>query len=290
MILDNGFIKKPIKKATFIVAFLFCTNAFSAKTETYKDIIEKSYALSLQKNRAQAVQVLVNAIRKEGKKSQAVKELLQALEEVSTVFYSEKAQQQYELALSLRMSEPQAALAKLYDASNLEPENLSILLSQMRLSISLGDCAGAFQQAQKIRETNPYSDEVALVFSQAAVCTGQFESYLQMKNVSDTKKSGMVSFWMTTEIEYLFKTSNFQKARDLAQQLIHTDPKYPEAYFWDWKIDNEIKLKTDKSARKYVSTCKTITNKELRNYFIEPNLCKRTVDVEAYLKKSNTSG
>jgi hypothetical protein len=280
----------PIKKATFIVAFLFSTMAYSAKTETYKDIIEKSYSLSLQKNRAQAVQVLVSAIRRESKKSQAVKELMQALEEVSTVFYSEKAQQQFELALSLRMSEPQTALGKLSDAAALEPENLSIALAQMRLQISLGDCASALQQAQKIHETNPYSDAVALAYSQAAVCTGQFDSYLQMRNTSDVKKPTMVSFWTTAEIEYLFKTGNFQKAKELAQQLSRTDSKYPEAYYWSWKTDNELKLKADKIARKYVSICKTITSKELRNYFIEPNLCKRTADVEAYLKKSNTSG
>lgn len=284
---------KLIKRATTSVALFFSvglsSGVYAEKLETYKDIIEKSYNLSIQKNRTQAMNLLVSSIRREGKKSQAVKELMSALDEVSTAFYSEKAQQQYELALSVKATDPQLALNHLGEAAKMEPDNLTILLEQMKMQMGSGDCSAALNQAQKLREQNPYSDAIALALAQAAVCSGQLDTYVQTRNLSDTKKSNYLSYWQSVEIEYLYKTAAFAKAKELAQQVLRSETKYPEPQYWIWKIEAEQKIKAEKSAQKYTLMCKVMTTREQRNFGQDPMLCRRVSEVESYLKKNNSA-
>lgn len=292
--------RSGISKGAAVFAALFLGSSLSfaqpsakpaSKTETYLDVVEKAYNLSLQKERSQAILLLVNSIKKESKKNpKAVKDLSKALEQISSIFYSDKAQQLFELGISLRLSDPGLAAQKINDAIKLEPDNLSNNLAQMRLQIAGGDCGGALGAAKKTKEINPFSEEIDLIISQAAVCAGQFETYQQLKTYIDDKKSPLARHWMSVELEYLFKNGLFPRGLELVSGIQKTEPQYPEPYYWQWKLEIEVKGKPELAAAKYVNLCKTLSSRALRDYMAEPLLCRRTQEVENFLKKNSNSG
>lgn len=279
-----------VKKATvslISVALFFSTVVFAEpKTETYKDVIEKAFNLSLQRDRTQAVAILLGALKRETKKGRTPKDLQSALAQVSHIFYSEKAQQMYELALSFQATEPVMALSKLQEAARLEPENMSIELSIARIQILTNDCDAAIKTITRNKDQVSYLEEAQLVQAQAAVCQGQFEKYLSLRS-KDVKKSSFQIYWVSLDAEYQFKLGNFAKVKDLSQQIQTLEPAFTEGSYWDWKASGELKQKADKSAQKYLSQCKSLSTRLRRQYQAEPNLCRRTAEVETFLKKNN---
>jgi hypothetical protein len=280
---------QTMKRATLIVALFFALGAKNVSVETYQDIIDKAYNLSLQKDRTQAVSVLLGALKKESKKSTAQKELGAALEQVSKVFYSDKAQQLYELALSLKATDPSVALSKLQEAARLEPDNTSIEVAVARLAIATNDCATASARILKQKDLLSSIEELRLVAAQVALCQGKFPDYLAQKGSVDMKNSSLSSFWQTAELEYLYRTSAFSKVQEIAAALQNQDPSFPEALYWEWKAGVELKAKADKAGQKYLSQCKTMNSRQVRVYLPEPMLCRRTAEVETFLKKNNNS-
>lgn len=258
-------------------------------SETYRDLIEKAYNLSLQKDRTQAIGLLIAGSRREGKKSPASKELLQALEKVATVFYSDKAQQLYELGISLKTTDPTVALSKLQEADRLEPENLSIALELARISLSQNDCDAAAARMKKIKDLGELLEEPKLVESQAQICLGRLDEFQKNRSQIDIKKSAYALFWQVTDIEAAIKEEDFAKAKEIAMALQSVDSHFPGAYYWDWKSSQELKLKADASAQKYLNNCKTLSARQIREYSKEPTLCRHTTEVETFLKKMNNS-
>lgn len=276
-----------LKRATYVALFIG-VNVFSApKTETYKDIIEKAQNLSLQKDRGQAVLVLTKALARETKKSLAQKELTQALEEVSTFFYSDKAQQLYELALTLKTTDVPAAISKLQEASRIEPDNLLIQLELGRIQISSGDCSKALGQLKKLQEQFQFLETAQLAVGQAAVCAGNFEDYTTVKINVDMKKSALGLYWTIAELEYLNKTGSYQKLKELVLQ--RQEASYPELLYWAWRADVDQKIKADKLGQKYLAACKNLSLRTARQHQYDPTLCKHLSEVETYLKRTNNS-
>ncbi len=276
-----------LKKATLLVAFFIFLPAQAANKETYKDIIDKAYNLSLQKDRSQAVSLILGALKKESKKA-GQKDLIQALEQISQVFIGDKAQQQYELGFSLKWSDPQAALNKLIEASRLEPENASIDIAIIQQQMMLGDCDGAASRAAKYKELASYLETWKLVLAQISVCESKFADYLNSKANADLKSS-LAIYWLSIETEYYFKSSQLQKAKETAANLMKLDPIFPESYYWQWKLSQAMKVKGDKDGQRYVSLCKTMKSRQQRAYSNEPFLCRRTTEVETFLKNNNNA-
>lgn len=285
------FSKKMFQRAApWGVALFFALPAGAAKTESDQELIERAYNLSLQKDRTQAVSLLVTAAKKENnKKTGPPKELLVALQEVSGVFYSDKAQQLYELALSLKSSDPNLAVQKLNEAARQEPENQQITLEQVRLQVGTGDCDGALRQAKKWTDRNPFSEELRLVAAQAALCLGQSNEYLQIKAQGDFKKSGLEIFWQALELEQADRAGLFAKGREQAQALAKSDAVFPETYYWLWKFEHGLKLSDERSGLKYLAACKSLSSRSARQYQAEPRLCRRTAEVEQGMKKTGSS-
>jgi hypothetical protein len=283
--------RQTYRRATLIVALFFGVAAAkpAGSTETYQDIIEKAYNLSLQKDRTQAIALLLGALKKESKKTTAQKELSAAIEQVSKVFYSDKAQQLHELALSLKSTDPGLALSKLQEAARLEPENTSIEVALMRLSLSNGDCAATAGRLLKQKDLASVLEDYRLVSAQTALCQGKFSDYLGIRAGIDMKNSSLAPFWQTAEMEYLYRTAAFAKAQEAALNLQKVDAGFPEALYWQWKAELELKLKPDKVAQKYLNQCKTMNSRQVRLYLPEPMLCRRTTEVETFLKKNNNS-
>lgn len=279
-----------LKRATIIVALFFTAPVLSApSTETYRDIIEKAYNLSLQKDRTQAVTILLGALKKESKKSAAQRELLGAIDQVSKIFYSDKAQQLYELGLSLRSTDPNLALSKLQEAARLEPDNISIEVAIVRQALSANDCDGAQNRISKRKELIAAVEELKLVAAQAALCLGKIEEYVLLKSGQDFKKSNLNLHWQLAETEYFLKTKSYGKAHENVAAAQKIDAGFPETYYWQWKIAAETKQKGEKPAQKYLNVCKKLNSRQQRQYLPEPLLCRRATEVETFLKKNNNS-
>ncbi|HEX7674406.1 MAG TPA: hypothetical protein VF412_09550 [Bdellovibrio sp.] len=273
--------------AVLAVALSLPQTSFSQnKSETYKDIIEKAYNLSLQKDRQQALNILITALQKENR-PQAVAELRKAVNDVATVFISDKAQQTYEAGISLRKTDPVQAMGKLNEAVRIEADNLSIIVELARVMIAKGDCSGALDLLSKQAKLLPYNEELKLSSAQALLCQSSWVEYGKLYDSTEVKKSPLQKFWLALEVERYFKIKNFTKSQEILSIVKKTDGKYPEVSYWGWKLANTAKKTDPEDAQKYVMTCKNISANQYRQYMIDPMLCRHLTEVEADLKGLN---
>lgn len=288
--MENVLTMNHLKRVTVSVALFFAIQArANPATETYRDIIDKAYNLSLQKDRTQAVTILQSALKKEMKKSSAQRDLLTAIDQVSKVFYSDKAQQLYELGLSLRTTDPAMALSRLQEAARLEPDNMSIEVALLRQALSSGDCDGAQSKSAKRKELFAALEDLRLILAQASLCLGKLDDYALLRNAVDLKSSGYAIHWQMADSEYNLKQKSYSKALEAATSAQKQDSSFPESYYWQWRISNEAKVRSERFGQKYLSLCKVLSSRQQRQYLAEPLLCRRTADVESFLKKNNNS-
>ncbi len=257
-----------------------------SRSETYKDIIEKAYNLSLQKDRPQALNILMSAHQKETR-PQAISEIKKAVDEISHIFFSDKAQQLYESGVSLRKNELPQSFDKLVEASRIEPDNFAIVSELARVMIARNDCKNAQEIVQKQLQLVKFDDELKLTLAQSYACQGKWAEYQKLYEALPTKKNGLAKFWLALEVEKSMSSKSLTKAQENIAALKKTDEKYPEAAYWQWRFDQVQKRSNLEEAQKYVMSCKNISANQYRQYMIDPMLCRRVNDVEAELKGAN---
>ena len=276
-------------RAATLAALLFSRPLFAqpnAKAETYKDIIEKAYNLSLQKDRQQALNILLSALQKETR-PQNIAELRKVLSDVSHVFFSDKAQQLYETGISFRKTDLNQAQTKLTEALRIEPDNAALLTELSRVMIAKNDCSAAQENLNKLSKVLLYDEDLKLTAAQALQCQSLWLEYGKIYDPVEVKKSSLQKFWLVLEVERYFKLKNFTKSQDALANLRKVDAKYPEVSYWSWKLSQSVKKSDPEDAQKYVMSCKNISANQYRQYMIDPMLCRRTTEVEADLKGSN---
>ena len=281
-------IARTLKATLFGVASFFVlaptlTRASSPKKnlETYPETIQKARNLILQKNRPQALDVLVAALKNEKSNSIGFRELKKNIQEISRIFFTEKAQQVYEFSLSLKRADLAQALTKINEALRLEPENFTLLLEAARQNLIKSDCKTALELAQKTQIINPWDNELNLILAQAKMCQNDLPGYASIKEGAVI--SGSIP-WLSLEIERYLLEKNFTKATDALAQLKKIDKNYPEQYYWAWKIDIDQKINNLDSAQEYKSNCQNLTVTFYRRFLLDPRLCGRMVEVENFIK------
>ncbi|MFS4458966.1 tetratricopeptide repeat protein [Bdellovibrio sp. HCB2-146] len=284
----SAWMRAAVVAALSFSSPLLLAQSKPAKSETYKDIIEKAYNLSLQKDRQQALNILANAIKKESR-TPAVSELKKAVNDIGHVFFSDKAQQLYETSVSMRKSDPTQALAKMNEALRIEPDNFDILNETARLMIAKGDCAGAAELVQKELKVINFDEELNLTLAQAYACQSKWTEYQMLFEIHGPKKSSLAKYWYPLEIERFLSLKNTVKAQESLASLRKLDPKYPEAPYWQWRIDQALQKKNRDEALKYVMSCKNISANQYRQYMMDPALCRRVTEFDGELKGMNGS-
>ena len=272
-----------IKRATISVALFFASLSALAQTtrESHKDIIEKSYSLSLQDDRKQAIHILLSALKKE-KRQVAVKELSAALLQVASRFYSDKNQQAFEVGIASFFDDPAAALSKLNELEKSDPANLEIIKTLALLQLRQGSCGGASNEVNKLTDFVPYSEEVRLLHARTMLCSGDLEGAAKYALASDLKKGKLSVFWLSVLMEVSHRRGLFVKTTEYAAQASKQAPDFPESGYWAWKANADAV-----AAQKYLSQCKGINPRLKRSYLLEPTLCSRLSEVESFLKKSD---
>lgn len=285
--------RSTIRAAMIMAAFFILTplvwsapkQSAAKNAETQKDIIEKAFNLSLQKDRAQAMNILIAAIKQESARNVDTLELKKALEQISYVFYTERAQQTYELALSLKQTDAPQAQQKISEALRLEPDNRSLFIEMLRLLIAKGDCPSAVESATKERMRDSYDENLVLLQAQALACVGNWEGYVKAKEGLEIKKSGLYKFWLILELEHNFALKNSNKAKENLAALLKVDPKYPELHYWRWRAATG--KEKELFAQRYLKECTNISSGVYRQYMTDVSLCRKVSEVEATRKNAN---
>ncbi len=273
------------QRAVVMTALVFSAPFVFAKpvgAETYKDIIEKAHNLSLQNDRQQALNILSAAVKKETRLP-AINELKRVAKELSQTFLSDKSQQLYESALSLRRTDVNQALERAAEARRLEPENSLIVLEQARLLVGKGDCRGAQESLQKQLSLLAFDEDLRLAQAQAAVCLEKWTDYQKAKEIDGHKKATS-EFWLILEVEHQLSQKDFAKAQDLLAQIQRGAEKYPEQLYWQQIVEQKTKKPHFVTAQKYVMSCRNISVTLYRQYMVDPMLCRRVSEVEVELK------
>lgn len=249
------------------------------RTEGPSDLIEKARNLSLQKDRAQAVNILVNAMKREPVQSAGFREMRQALDEISKIFLSDRAQQQYELGLSLRKTDPRQAQARFQEALRMEPENLQIVNELARLQLSQGECEAAHESLTQARRTNPYDEQSLLTSAQAAVCLNDWPLYTSLRSQAEGRRGAYKKNWVSLEAERAYRENSETRLQEAVQAMKNLVPDHPELSFWEWHFAKTPEKKNEAAAQ-YLNHCKSLSTATLRKFLAEPFLCKKTNEVE----------
>jgi hypothetical protein len=275
------FLKFNLKTTLIGVVFCLATAHSLAvpKTENYSDLISKAQNLILQKDRLQAMNVLVAGIKKENSKSNAYLELKKNIEDLSQVFISEKAQQLYELAITLKKTDMTASTQKITEALRLEPDHLKLIIELSRNQITKGDCSSAQESLSKIIQLSPYIEELKLLQTQIYLCLNQMSELNQIRSTVDIKKSNYASQWILVDIEKFDKLGQNKAAIDSLILFKNLKLSHPEVNYWSWKLN-----KNTNDGYKYVNECKKMSTGAYRQYLMDPQLCRRLSEVESELK------
>lgn len=269
------------------VLVLVASPAFSkkeSKSETYKDIIEKAQNLSLQKDRHQAINILLAALKKESKPT-AVLDIKRSILDISHMFLSDKAQQAYETAISLKKNDLNQGLDKIIEAHKLEPDNLKIILEHSRMLMRKDDCRAGIDILNKFLRLQEFDEDLALAHAQGLACLGKWADVERISDLS--KKKQMEIYWSILNIEKLISTKQFLKAQEELTQIVKIDPSYPELSYWEFRLRQLQKINILDTGMKYLANCKNISAVQYRKYMVDPMLCSRLQFVESEMKNAN---
>lgn len=264
----------------FLLGVFTLSNSFAG--EKTKDIIQKAQNLTQQRDRILATNILIEAIQKESPTSSSYHELMEALEAVSQTFYTDKVQQLYEFALTIKKTNPTSAIDNLTEALRLEENNLKLLLALGRIYIGNNDCSKSEKIIEEAKKIHPYSKELSVLTAQMLICLNKFDEYWILRG--GVKEKDRDRSWILLDAQYYFQAKKIKKAIAAASKLYNENKKFPESYYWLWKTESVDLNKKRKHAHDYVLACKSLSIREERALTKEPLLCKAKQELEVYLQ------
>lgn len=256
--------------------------------ENFQDLIHKARNLTLQQDRLQASQVLLRGLSRESRGSTAYRELLRTLENLSTVFYTEKAQSLFAAAEAIVDSRPKEALEAYLEAYKVEERNVSILTGLARAYLKTDDCDRADARVKSAEEINPYASDVRLLRLQVLGCQKNFELLAGKLNQKDLDLESNERFVRSIQIQEALSRKDFKKVKMILTQWETSAGDYPEVYFWKWKVSRDGETQDRSAANKYVQLCQALTPRKKRTFAPDVDLCKGKEAVEAFLRETET--
>lgn len=257
--------------------------------ETFQDLIQKAQNLTLQQDRLQASQVLIRGIQRESRNSAPYKELVKALEELSSVFYTEKAQNLFATAESLVAQKPREAIDSYFEAYKAEDRNVTILKALARAHLRLDECDKADARVKIGEEVNPYSEEIRLLRLQTLACQKNFEMLSTRLSARDADSDSTEKFVRGLQVLDLLRRKETKKAKGLLVAWEAQAPDYPEVHYWKWRFGKETLTPDRAAAAKYVHLCQNLTARKRKSFSLDVDLCKGKEAAEAFLKEKEAA-
>jgi hypothetical protein len=272
---------KNIKWIFCLVLFVLCGQTAQAQKNKSKDqkmvtnvedLIQKSQNLILQKDRAQAIMILVRALNQASSKKEVI-ELKRNLEDISSLFLSDKTQQMYEAVLSNKRKDINTSLQKMLEISRVEPDQNLISAEAARLHILKKDCQQAFDLMEAQLKKNPYDELYLLTAAQAAACLGSKPELEKIEALSDNKKNNYRQDWLFLEMEKFYNENNKLKVKEKLAEIKKIDSENPQILYWESKAESDQKNTSSSLYEKYIQECKNLTSPRFRKYINNPHLC-----------------
>ncbi len=305
---EQALVSRSFLRATvFSVAFLFLQTTFAAQSvaqpkpplattvpkaenqlETYQDLVQKAQNLTLQQDRLQTSQVLLRGIQRESRGSPAYRELVRVLDDLTSVFYTEKAQNLFATAESVVETKPREAIEQYQEAYKSEDRNVSILKGLARAHLRLNECDRAEARVRSAEEVNPYSGEVKLLRLQTLACQKNFDVLATRLSARDPELETLEKNLRGLQILDLWHRKESKKAKALVMTWESQSPEYPEVYFWKWEISKDQETTDRVAAGKYVQLCQNLTPRKRKSFSLDVSLCKGKEAAELFLKQKET--
>jgi hypothetical protein len=261
----------------------------AAKLETHLDLIQKAQNLTLQRDRLQASQVLSRGLQQETKGSAAYKELARALEDLTAVFYSEKAQGIFAAGESDADLRPRDALAQYQEALRVEEGNVTVIKAIARTHLTLKECDRADVATKSAEAINEHSPEVKLLRLQVFACQKNLESLAEHFAKFASEMEQVESFTRGLNMRLLLRDKDLKKARALLASWEAASPDYPELHYWKWELSRESGAPDRMSAVKYTQLCQGLSPRKKKSYSLDTDLCRAKEEAESFLKESSNS-
>lgn len=281
---------KQDSKATSKENAKFTEATSRSNLETYQDLILKAQNLSLQQDRLQASQVLIRGMEREPKASVAFKEMARSLEDLTSVFYTEKAQSFASTGDSLAEEKPKEAVDSYLEALKSEDANVSILKSLARTYLRIDECDKAEARVKNAEDMNPYSPEIKLLRIQTLLCQKKFDELSQRLDRADTGEfAGVEKYLSGVKINEAIREKDLKRARAELGEWETKAPGYPEIHFWKWELSKLGNGPGDRAeASKYVQSCQALPVRKRKLYALDVSLCRAKEAAEIFLKQSES--
>jgi hypothetical protein len=206
------------------------------------------------------------------------------LEELSSVFYTDKAQAIFSQGESLVDLKTKDAIDKFQEALKLEEGNMSVLKAIARAQLRLDDCRGADATLKSAESYDSVSGEVQLLKLQTLKCQKDFEALSEKLTSKDLDIEGFERYTKAFVLDDAIRKKDFKKVRQILASWESLAPDYPEVYFWKWQIGLELNTPERLSGEKYLQLCKALSVRKRKSFNLDVDLCKNTDEVEAKIK------
>ena len=252
--------------------------------------------------------MLTRAIQHETKGSAAYKELVRALDELTGVFYTEKAQSMFAAADALADSRPRDTIDQLQEALKAEDRNPTILRELARVHLQLDECDKADARVKQAEEIDSYSVEIKLLRLQILECQKNLELLETKLATHDSDLDPVEKFSRGLQMRLLLHgipvanlpaatstptttgpSKDLKKAKAFLATWEAQAPDYPELYYWKWEFSKLSGDPDRTAAAKYTQLCQNLTPRRRKSFSLDVDLCKGKEAVDVFLKESTAT-
>lgn len=252
--------------------------------ESLAKVIAEAQNLSIEKGRSAGVQLLTKKQLDLKKEGSAHPKVQKALHQLSNMVLTEKGQREFSFGESLYYSGQPGSEQHYLAALKIEPDNLTFLMAQARLLLSLRRCKEARPFLYHPLYSNSLHTGLTELRLAEKICSAEFKVDEYMKEaLAQEEASLMVRYF---RLHRSMPTEDSISTRKMAMELRESQPDFPLAHYWIWKLI-EVPSKTPAtSGKKYVQLCRergAHLRKGFKNF---PDLCHYSDAVEKQLEAS----
>lgn len=239
----------------------------------------------MEKGQRQEALEFLNATKSKPNLSESDKsQLALAVDKISRMFLTEKAQKSFERAESFYFEQKSEAKVFYEEARAAEPSNVLIALGLIRFYLQQEQCGPAAEIVSQTKKQLPLSFDLEFYSAEVNHCSGEPSEPLL---IVPAKPTGHIK---AVEINALlsqqaFLSGQFELALSEADKAAQKDSAYPEAYYLGWQARQALLKPALDPAKRYLLLCQSVTTGLRRKYTATPLLCSRKVKVAEYVKE-----
>lgn len=266
------------------ILILFCVVLWPVSSagavDNISSVIDQAQSLALKKNRKEACAILNRAYQSTPAQNRLRGKLLDTLQHVSKVFFTDKGQKLFESGQVMLFENTDMAIAQLREAQTLEDENILVLSNLARAQIIKQDCDSALLSLEMARSLNPHATEPAVLELRALICAKRYEVFREKTKALTSAEKWDQAFNQYLLAQEYYRQNATHKAYEILNKVTEEFPQFPEAFYFLAKAGKALEKDTAASLQKYSALCKGVTLRERKKYSYEPQLCSHMKEVD----------